>query len=71
MKNMILFYDLARHAVETTAQSDHKITWALIREGLGDVMYKLSSMKFKVRRLNYRVYKISNGLHAVFSVNVL
>lgn len=48
MKNMILFYELARHAVETTAQSDHKITWAIIRESLGDVMYKLSSMKFKV-----------------------
>lgn len=48
MKNMILFYDLARHAVETTAQSDHKITWAVIRESMGDVMYKLSSMKFKV-----------------------
>jgi hypothetical protein len=48
MKNMILFYDLARHAVETTAQSEHKITWSIIREALGDVMYKLSSMKFKV-----------------------
>jgi len=48
MKNMMMFYDLARHAVETTAQSEHKVTWAIIRERLGDVMYKLSSMKFKV-----------------------
>ncbi|KAF6029446.1 hypothetical protein EB796_012246 [Bugula neritina] len=47
MKNMMMFYDLARHAVETTAQSEHKVTWAIIRERLGDVMYKLSSMKFK------------------------
>lgn len=45
---MIAFYDLARHAVETTAQSDKKITWAVIRESLGDVLYQLSSMKFKV-----------------------
>lgn len=49
MKNMITFYDLARHAVESTAQSDHKVTWNIIRERLGDTMYKLSSMKFKVR----------------------
>ena len=49
MKNMILFYDLSRHAVESTAQSDHKVTWSIIRERLGDTMYKLSSMKFKVK----------------------
>lgn len=49
LQNMIAFYDLARHAVESTAQSESKITWAVIRESLGDIMYKLSSMKFKVR----------------------
>ena len=27
VRNFIAFYDLARHAVETTAQSDNKITW--------------------------------------------
>jgi len=48
MRNIIGFYDMARHAVESTAQSENKITWAIIREQLGDVMYKLSSMKFKV-----------------------
>lgn len=47
LKNMIGFYDMARHVVETTAQSDNKITWAVIRDSLGDVLYKLSSMKFK------------------------
>lgn len=47
LKNIITFYDLARHAVESTAQSEKKITWAIIREQLGDIMYKLSSMKFK------------------------
>lgn len=40
---------MARHAVETTATSDHKITWAIIRDRMSDIMYKLSSMKFKVR----------------------
>uniref|UniRef100_A0A8D0L630 H(+)-transporting two-sector ATPase n=1 Tax=Sphenodon punctatus TaxID=8508 RepID=A0A8D0L630_SPHPU len=47
LQNMISFFDLARHAVESTAQSENKITWAVIRESLGDLMYKLSSMKFK------------------------
>jgi V-type H+-transporting ATPase subunit A len=47
LKNMIAFYDMARHAVETTAQSENKITWNLIREAMGDIMYQLSSMKFK------------------------
>jgi len=47
LRNIIAFYDLGRHAVETTAQSERKITWQIIREALGDIMYKLSCMKFK------------------------
>lgn len=45
---MISFYDMARHAVETTAQTDNKITWAMIREHMGEILYRISSMKFKV-----------------------
>lgn len=45
---MISFYDMARHAVETTAQSDNKVTWAMIKEHMGEILYKISSMKFKV-----------------------
>lgn len=48
LKNMIAFYDLARHAVEATAQSDNKVTWNTIRDHMGDLIYHLSSMKFKV-----------------------
>ncbi|OWF55216.1 V-type proton ATPase catalytic subunit A [Mizuhopecten yessoensis] len=47
LRNIMAFYDMARHAVETTAQSENKITWGIIREQLNDVLYKLSSMKFK------------------------
>ncbi|BET01406.1 unnamed protein product [Nesidiocoris tenuis] len=47
LKNMIAFYDSARHTVESTAQSDHKITWAVIKESMGNILYQLSSMKFK------------------------
>ncbi|KAL4229450.1 V-type proton ATPase catalytic subunit A [Mactra antiquata] len=46
LKNMISFYDMAKHAVESTAQSENKITWAIIREQMGETLYKLSSMKF-------------------------
>ena len=49
LRNMIAFYDLARHSVESTAQSEHKITWNVIREAMSNVMYQLASMKFKVR----------------------
>lgn len=48
LKNMIAFYDMSRHAVETTAQSENRITWSIIREAMNDIMYQLSSMKFKV-----------------------
>ncbi|XP_063959867.1 V-type proton ATPase catalytic subunit A [Lytechinus pictus] len=47
LSNIVAFYDMARHAVESTAQSENKITYAIIRENMGDIMYKLSSMKFK------------------------
>lgn len=49
LSNMISFYDMARHAVETTAQSDNKVTWAMIKEHMGEILYRISSMKFKVR----------------------
>ena len=47
LKNMIAFYNFAKHAVETTAKSENKITWNSIKEHLHDVLYELSSMKFK------------------------
>lgn len=48
LRNIIAFYDMSRHAVETTAQSENKITWNVIRDAMGNIMYQLSSMKFKV-----------------------
>ncbi|XP_009581977.1 PREDICTED: V-type proton ATPase catalytic subunit A-like, partial [Fulmarus glacialis] len=47
LSNMIAFYDMARRAVETTAQSDNKITWSIIRENMSEILYRLTSMKFK------------------------
>ncbi|VVC88745.1 unnamed protein product [Leptidea sinapis] len=47
LRNIIAFYDMSRHAVESTAQSDNKVTWNVIRDAMGNVLYQLSSMKFK------------------------
>jgi len=47
LKNIITFYDLARHAVESTALNENKITWATIRDHMSDIIYKVTSMKFK------------------------
>jgi hypothetical protein len=48
LHNIITFYHLAQHAVETTIHSEKKITWNDIRTNLGDILYQLSHMKFKV-----------------------
>ncbi|KAI0987137.1 hypothetical protein GJ496_001713 [Pomphorhynchus laevis] len=47
LKNIIGFYNLARHAVESTATSDKKVTFADIKATLGDIIYELTCMKFK------------------------
>lgn len=47
LKNMISFYDQARRVCESTAQSDKKVTLAIIKEQMGDLLYELSSMKFQ------------------------
>ncbi|KAI3658862.1 hypothetical protein MP638_006577 [Amoeboaphelidium occidentale] len=44
MRNMVAFYEQATHAVEVTS---NQISWHKIRESLGDLWYKLSSMKFE------------------------
>lgn len=48
LRNMIAFFDMSRHAVESTAQSENKITWSVIKDSMGSILYQLSSMKFKV-----------------------
>ncbi|XP_003367920.1 vacuolar ATP synthase catalytic subunit A, partial [Trichinella spiralis] len=42
LRNIVAFYTMARQAVESTAQSDNKITWSIIRDHMGDIMYALS-----------------------------
>jgi V-type H+-transporting ATPase subunit A len=48
LRNIVAFYDMARHAVEAQGSSERRVTWNMIREAMGsNVMYQLSSMKFK------------------------
>jgi hypothetical protein len=42
----MFFYDQATHTVEA---SSGQLTWGKMRESMGDLLYKLSSMKFEVR----------------------
>ncbi|TPX33391.1 H+-transporting two-sector ATPase [Synchytrium microbalum] len=44
LRNMMCFHEQATHAVEA---SSGQLSWAKIRESMGDVIYKLSSMKFE------------------------
>jgi len=46
MRNLIHFYTHAQRAVET-ADLDNKVTWAGIKGAMGELIYKLSSMKFQ------------------------
>jgi len=46
LRNIIAFYNLAQKAVEHSS-ADHKVTWSQIRGAMGDILYKLTSMKFQ------------------------
>ncbi|KAF9433218.1 H(+)-transporting V1 sector ATPase subunit A [Entomortierella beljakovae] len=43
LRNMLYFYDQAVYSVEASQNG----TWAKIKDSLGDLLYKLSSMKFE------------------------
>jgi len=47
LKNIVLFFNLGLKAIENTSSSDNKITYNIIKDRLGDLMYKLSAQKFQ------------------------
>eukprot|EP00127_Corallochytrium_limacisporum_P006300 Clim_evm11s225 gene=Clim_evmTU11s225 len=47
MRNIALFHEKALQVIESTAHQDTKITWNVIKENLGDLIYELVSMKFE------------------------
>ena len=46
LRNIVHFYTLSNTAIAATNQSERKVSFQLIKEHTGDLMYKLSSMKF-------------------------
>jgi len=46
LRNMITFYNLSQKAVES-GSDDRKITFATIKSSMGDLIYKISCMKFQ------------------------
>jgi len=46
-RNIVNFYQHAIHAIESSSGSENKVTWQTIKDNLGDIIYALSSMKFK------------------------
>ena len=44
LRNIVGFYE---HAVHTVEASGNAIPWAKMRDSMGDLLYKLSSMKFE------------------------
>ncbi|UJR17132.1 hypothetical protein I4U23_004028 [Adineta vaga] len=47
LRNIVTFYDLTRHAVEITAQSEKRITFNDIKTNFSDIIRQLATMKFK------------------------
>jgi V-type H+-transporting ATPase subunit A len=46
LRNIVLFYNQAQKAVEAS-DGERKITWSTIKNTMGDLMYKITSMKFQ------------------------
>lgn len=46
LQNIVTFFNMAQQAVEHTSQSDNKITWATIKDNMGDIIHQLTRMKF-------------------------
>lgn len=48
LKNIVTFHTLATNAVEKTASGDgQKVTFNIIKQRLGDLLYKITSQKFE------------------------
>jgi len=47
MKNITDFYALSQKAIENST-AENKITWARLKNAMGDTIYKITSMKFEL-----------------------
>ncbi|XP_039952352.1 V-type proton ATPase catalytic subunit A-like isoform X1 [Bactrocera tryoni] len=73
LNNIITFYDLSRNAIESTISDENRVTWNEIRQEMGNILYELSSMKFKdahkdgERRIMRDYKKLNDDMQAAFS----
>jgi len=71
MKNITTFHALATRAVERTQGLDHKVSYNLIKNRLGDLLYQISSQKFEdpeqgETALRAKFQKLNDDLHDAF-----
>ncbi|KAK0406270.1 hypothetical protein QR680_018469 [Steinernema hermaphroditum] len=71
LKNIITFYELARHAIESTAPTEHRVTLTMIQEEMRELIYELSAMKFQDPAKGEEAVQacfddINDRLHAAF-----
>ncbi len=59
MRNLVTFYNLGQKAVESSGE-DKKVTWMTIKNSMGDLIYKLSCMKFQVCEQQYETASYSS-----------
>ncbi|OAF71582.1 hypothetical protein A3Q56_00642 [Intoshia linei] len=46
LKNIISFHEMATNAIKSCANTDNKITWAILYDSLSGIINRISSMKF-------------------------
>ncbi|XP_054743998.1 V-type proton ATPase catalytic subunit A-like [Anastrepha obliqua] len=73
LHNIITFYDQSRNAIEITASDENRVTWTEIRQEMGNILYELSSMKFKdahkdgERRIRREYKKLNDEINSAFN----
>ena len=64
LRNITTFHNLATQAVERTASSSgQKITFNVIKQRLGDLLYKITSQKFEDPAEGEDVIKYVSHMH--------
>ena len=46
LKNMVLFHDLANQALARSSTTESRLTFAAVKQRIGNILYRLSSQKF-------------------------
>lgn len=72
LQNIVGFYNMAQQAVEKNNQEDNRVTWAVIRDQLGESIHQLTRMKFCVswrQRVCKHDVEEPQGLELLLGIN--